>query len=106
MATAGIPGDGLGLSLHIRPRKDGSLSKTFQQRVRIEGKDYIIGLGRYPKVGLEQARAKAVENVRRVAAGGDPRKRSETMPTFAEASDAVIDILKGSWKPGGRTESA
>ena len=41
---------GYGLSLLVKPRADGGLSKTFAQRLRIHGKPVFIGLGAWPLV--------------------------------------------------------
>jgi hypothetical protein len=49
--------DGAGLRLRIRP--DGS--RTWIYRYRLAGKEMSSGLGAYPKVTLQIARAKIIE---------------------------------------------
>ena len=96
---------GLGLSLLVKPASRGGFSKSWSQSVRLAGKPTSIGLGRYPVVTLAMARDRALDNARAIAEGRDPRRRSAcTVPTFAEACEAVIAIHAGNWKPGSRTE--
>ena len=52
-----------GLSLLVKRTKSGKLSKTWAQRYRKGGKVSNRGLGAYPSVTLEQARAIAAEYV-------------------------------------------
>ena len=97
---------GFGLSLLVKPRDNGRLSKTWCQRLRIDGRLTNIGLGPYPLVTLKEARDKALDNRRAVEKGGDPRQQrvSNDVPTFAEAAEAVIKIHAETWKKGGRSE--
>ena len=61
--TPGRYGDGgrgsFGLSLLVKPAKSGGLIKNWQQRYRTGGSYTSRGLGVYPAVSLEQARALA-----------------------------------------------
>ena len=82
---------GFGLSLLVKPTANGRVSKTWSQRVRINGKPSNIGLGGYPLVTLAEARAAALKNARTVRAGKDPR-RGGGVPTFAQAAEKVIGI--------------
>ena len=93
---------GHGLSLLVKPTKTDRLSKTWAQRLRINGRAVNIGLGSYPVVTLAEARKKALANRRVVAQGGDPRGGG--IPTFEAASEHVIDVFRASWKPGGGSE--
>ena len=72
----------------------------------IRGKRRDIGLGSVDRVSLAQARRTAFEYRNIARAGGDPTIRSEvrTVPTFAEAIDAVIDIQRPGWKDSGKSE--
>ncbi|MCY3611198.1 MAG: hypothetical protein OXH51_06650, partial [Gemmatimonadetes bacterium] len=48
----GVYGDGRGgrgLSLRVHRTRDGRITKTWRQRVRIEGRLTSIGLGPYPE---------------------------------------------------------
>ena len=94
---------GHGLSLLVQPtRIAGRWSKTWSQRLRIDGKQRSIGLGSYPTVTLAEARKRALANRQAVAEGRDPRQLR--IPTFQQATEKVIEIHAGKWKPGGRTE--
>lgn len=93
---------GNGLSLLVKVRKNGRFSKTWSQRIRINGKVTNLGLGRYPVVTLAHARRMAIENLRAVAHGQDPRGAG--IPTFAEAAEKVIAIRRAGWKEGSRSE--
>ena len=69
MDTAGRYGDGRGghgLSMLVKHLKDGSVSKTFSQRLTVDGRARNIGLGAYPLVSLQEARDMAKENARKV----------------------------------------
>ncbi len=94
---------GLGLSLMVKPRANGGLSKTWAQRQRIDGRLVSLGLGSYPVVTLAKARSNALVNARAVADGSDPRAKPSTVPTFDEAVKLVIDIHRVSWKDAGRS---
>jgi hypothetical protein len=60
--------DGAGLRLRIRP--DGSRSWIY--RYRLDGKEMSTGLGAYPSVSLQNARAKAQEAKLEVSKGNNP----------------------------------
>ena len=101
-------GDGygsFGLSLLVKPTASGRLSKTWCQRVRIDGVPRNLGLGVWPIVTLAEARTKAIENRRAIAQGHDPRVRSH-VPTFRQAAERVIRVYEPTWKPGGNSDSA
>ena len=93
---------GFGLSLLVKPATTGRLSKTWSQRLRINGHPVNVGLGAYPIVTLAEAREKALKNRRTVAQGRDPR--SGGIPTFAEAAETVIAIHRPSWRSRGKYE--
>ena len=94
---------GHGLSLLVKPTTTDRLSKTWAQRLRINGRAVNIGLGSYPVVTLAEARGKALANRRILAQGGDPRGGG--IPTFEDASERVIDVFRASWRPGGGSEN-
>jgi len=75
--------DGAGLRLRIRP--DGS--RTWIYRYRLGGKELTAGLGTYPIVSLQVARAKALESKAHVSKGDNP----STAKRIAKASR----IIKG-----------
>ena len=90
-----------GLAVRVRPTKRKGLSKTWIQRIRIDGKVTYLGLGSYPTVSLDEARQRARANWEAVQEGRDPRVRK--MPTFRQAARVVIKKLSAAWRPGGRT---
>ena len=97
----GVYGDGRGgrgLSLRVHRTKSGRISRTWRQRLRIEGRLTSVGLGPYPEITLAEARRKALDNSRAVVHGGDPRGRG--VPTFAEAAERTIELHRGGWKAG------
>lgn len=88
--------DGDGLHLFIA--KGGS--KSWVQRIVIDGQRRDIGLGGYPAVSLAQARRRVVDNRNAVESGRDPvaEKRRPAMPTFREAAHAVHEANKPRWR--------
>ena len=97
----GVYGDGRGgrgLSLRVHRTLDGRITKTWRQRVRIEGRLTSIGLGPYPEVTLAEARQKALDNSRGVLLGQDPRGRG--VPSFAEAAERTFELHRKAWKEG------
>ena len=97
----GVYGDGRGgrgLSLRVHRTTDGRITKTWRQRVRIEGRLTSIGLGLYPEVTLAEARQNALDNSRRVRHGQDPRGRG--VPTFEQAAERTIRLHRDAWKDG------
>ena len=121
IARPGRYGDGrggFGLSLLVRPVKDG-LRKNWQQRVQVNGEARSLGLGSYPDVSLSRARHLAAENVVRIRElctrpTGIDRLLKEvdlpvvtsdsTGPTFADVAEEFIDFRRTSWKAGSKTE--
>ena len=94
---------GFGLSLLVKPTTTGRLSKTWSQRLRINGEPCNIGLGAFPVVTLAEARAAALTNRRAVSQGHDPRHKCEEIPTFEKAVEEVIAIHQPTWKAGARS---
>ena len=91
---------GHGLSLLVKQSSTGRLAKSWSQRLRINGEPFNIGLGSFPIVTLKEARDKALENRRAVEQGKDPRVRTSSIPTFADAAEIVIGIHASGWKTG------
>ena len=97
-----------GLSLLVRRSANGGLTKSWIQRLRINGRPTHIGLGPLALVSLTQAREVAIENAKAVRAGVDPladRKRSAAIPSFRQAAEKVISMNAEGWKDGTRTAS-
>ena len=91
---------GHGLSLRVKPTQSGGWSKTWSQRIRINGKRKQLGLGSYPVVSLARAREKTLANAQRVERGEDICK---PIPTVHQAFDIVIAIRRTNWR-GDNTE--
>ena len=91
---------GHGLTLLVKESSTGRYSKSWAQRLRINGEPFNIGLGSYPIVTLKEARDKAFENQRAVEQGKDPRVKKSSTPTFADAAEIVIGIHAPGWKKG------
>ena len=89
---------GHGLSLRVKPTKAGKPSKTWSQRIRINGKRKQLGLSSYPVVTLARAREKALHNARRVDQGEDISKPATPVPTLFEAFDIVIANRLPKWR--------
>ena len=76
--------------------------KYWTQRLTIRGKRRDLGLGSYEFMSLAEAREAAFENRKAARRGGDPlaeRRRTSTVPTFADAMEAVVEIRGGGWSP-------
>ena len=75
-------------------------SKSWVQRLTIDGRRRDIGLGGYPLVSLAEAREAALENRKLARAGGDPlaEKRRRRTPTFREAANAVHEANRPRWR--------
>ena len=108
VAEPGRYGDGRGshgLSLLVKAALDGGVTKSWSQRIRVDGKESNIGLGAYPIVTLARARVKALENRRAIEQGRDPRDRTGGIPTFERAADIVIELHKATWRDGAKSEA-
>ena len=75
-------------------------SKSWLQRVTIDGRRHDIGLGGFPAVSLAQARRRAADNRTAVADGRNPlaEKRRPKTPTFAQAAEAVHKANRPRWR--------
>ena len=101
-------GDGrgsAGLSLLVKKTANGRISRSWSQRIRINGKLTNRGLGSYPEITLAHARKLAVENKRAVAEGRDPFD-SGRVPFFRDALERVIEIQRGGWRGNTKTEAS
>ena len=89
-------GRGRGLYLVVRP----SGSKSWVQRIMIDGRRTDVGLGGYPAVSLAKAREKSLEIRAAVAEGRDPRaeRRRPALPSFREAAEMYIQANTPTWR--------
>ena len=104
VSTPGRFGDGrgsYGLSLLVKVTSTGRISKSFSQRLLVNGKIVMIGLGKYPVISLAQARQKALENKQTLVQGRDPRN---AIPTFEQCAERVIDLHRDGWRDQGKSE--
>jgi integrase len=92
-AKEGIHGDGDGLRLVVR----ASGKKSWLLRYQMKGARRDMGLGRYPEIGLREARQRALGARRLIGGGSDPiearhaaRKAAKPIPTFGEIAALVI----------------
>ena len=99
----GIYGDEHGLRLRVMP----SGSRQWIWRGTVHGKRRDLGLGSPPYVSLSEARETAFEYRRLARRGGDPAalREGSSLPTFAEAAEAAIEVQRLGWKDGGRQEA-
>ena len=104
LSKPGRHGDGDGLYLNVAP----SGSKSWVQRIVIQGRRRDVGLGPYPAVSLARARSIAQTNRSAVAEGRDPvaekrgareaaRRPAPSIPTFIEAAARVIGLRRPTW---------
>ena len=103
LSEPGRYGDGDGLYLNVAPGG----SKSWVQRITIEGRRRDMGLGGYPAVSLAQARRRAANNRAAVADGRDllTEKRRSVMPTFREAALTVHKTNKPRWRSVKQTKN-
>ena len=97
LSTPGRYSDGGTLFMNVAPGG----SKSWIQRVTINGKRRDIGLGGWPLVKLAEARDQAFENRRIARRGGDPladRRRAAKVPTFREAAERTFEANRGRWR--------
>jgi integrase len=103
-------GDGLYLlTRHGKPGAGGavSISKSWVLRYMLRGFRRDMGLGAYPVVSLADARRKAEDARRQIAAGTDPVDAARAaaaaaargpVPTFEEAADRYIAAHRDGWR--------
>jgi hypothetical protein len=104
-AKVGAHGDGNGLYLQVAA--GGSRSWIFRYQLR--GKRRELGLGGFPAVSLAEARDRAIDARRQLAAGLDPievrhGERAKAVGavksiTFKDAATRFIAAHRAGWKP-------
>jgi len=90
--------------LRVKRTARGHLSKSWGQRISVDGRPRNLGLGTWPHVSLAEARQKCVLNLVARGRGELITGRKRTVPTFEEAVEQVIAIHRAGWKDGGRSE--
>lgn len=87
--------DGNGLHLYVRSNG----YRSWVQRTTIAGGRHDLGLGPYPLVSLAEARVLAVDNLKLIRSGGDPRKAAvrPRVPKVSEVVESVIESRRPNW---------
>ncbi len=96
-APVGRHGDGNGLYLYVQ--RTGT--RSWIQRLVIRGRKRELGLGSVQLVSLAEARELALTNRKVARSGGDPladKRRTQGMPTFAEAAATVVEQKQSGWR--------
>ena len=96
LSKPGLHGDGGTLFLRVAP----SGSKSWIQRITINGRRRDVGLGGWPVVSLAKARHRAFANRVAVADGRDPlaEKRRASVPTFRQAAEHTLEANRPRWR--------
>ena len=106
------------------------MTKAWEQRVNAGGRVFNLGLGGYETVGIAQARRLASENVQKTKAAHPRRSTLDryldeagdsglgpvglnapapaiavTSPTFKEVAADYLEVQRGRWKAGSKTEA-
>jgi integrase len=88
--------DGSGLFIEITP----SGGKLWRLAYRYHGRQKTLALGGYPAVTLHQARAKAIDARRLIAAGTDPaavRREEQARLSFGELAESWYVLRRPHW---------
>ena len=96
-APVGRHADGNGLYLYVQ--RTGT--RSWIQRLVNRGRKHELGLGSVHLVSLAEARDQALANRKLARAGGDPladKRRTQGMPTFAEAAATVVEQKRAGWR--------
>ena len=103
ITRTGLHGDGDTLYLSVSPGG----TRSWIQRLTVNGRCRDIGLGGFPLVSLAEAREKAFDNRRCARAGGDPlaEKRKVAIPTFRQAAEQTFEANKPRWRNAHHTAS-
>ena len=96
LSTPGLHGDGD--TLYLRVARGGS--KSWIQRLTIDGKRRDIGLGGWPTVSLAVARQRAFANRVAISEGRNPLadKRLARVPTFRQAAEKTFEANRARWR--------
>ena len=75
-------------------------SKSWIQRITIDGKRRDLGLGPFPVISIAKARERAFANRVAIADGRDPlaEKRKARVPTFQEAAKRTYEANRPRWR--------
>lgn len=103
LSTPGLHGDGE--TLYLKVARGGS--KSWIQRLSVDGKRRDIGLGGWPTVSLAKARERAFSNRVAVSEGRDPlaEKRLASVPTFRQAAEKTYEAHRPGWRSAKATKN-
>ncbi len=96
-APPGRHADENGLYLFVQP----SGTRAWIQRLLIRGRRRELGLGSVTLVPMAEVREKALANRKLARQGEDPlaeKRRTEGIPTFAEAASRVLEQKRAGWR--------
>ena len=86
--------DAAGLYLYVTPTG----GRLWRLKYRVEGREKTLALGKYPDVGLKEARARRDEARRLKAAGVDPgAARKAEKKSAAAATDGAFEKVAREW---------
>ncbi|MCY4641443.1 MAG: tyrosine-type recombinase/integrase [Gammaproteobacteria bacterium] len=96
ISTPGMYHDSPTLYLYVAPGG----SKSWVQRITIDGRRHDLGLGGFPLITPEHARRRAAANRLEVANGKDPlaEKNKTKVLTFKQAAQRTYETLKPRWR--------
>ena len=107
LSKPGMYGDLHMPTLYLNVARGGT--RSWIQRMVIEGVQREMGLGGYPVIGISKARERAFKNRQAVALGENPfstrKDRSVSAVTFAEAMEEYFIQHRPKWKPGRNVET-
>ena len=95
---AGRHGDGHGMHLFVRTTG----TRSWVQRLVVQGERVDMALGGYPLVSLKEAREVAFANRQAARRGEDPRRNR--VPTFAQCETVAYAEKRGRWCVSGRED--
>ena len=87
-----------GLSLRVHRKANGTLSKSWVQKLRIHGRSTTKGHGSFPAVSLAEARRRALKAKALALQGGDPRR--PVVRVTGKTLGEVAERLMADWTPG------
>lgn len=110
---------GYGLTVLLRPKADGSLSRRVYQNIKIQGAPRTLPLGEFDKgISLDEARDIVRANWRIAKDGGDPRQRKEgpvepeqpdpvdrEIRTCGDAMGEYIELAAAGWVDSDKTQA-
>ena len=96
LSKAGMYNDSPTLYLNVTPRQ----TKSWVQRLTIEGRRHDLGLGGFPLVSPTHARRSATENRLAVLDGRNPlaEKRKAQAPKFEDIAAKTYEVLRPRWR--------